>query len=47
MPHYAERLLCYHCHIGLSALLFYAKVGDQPAYSFACDRVLARLARET
>ena len=47
VPHYAERLLCYHCYIGLSALLFFAKTGDQPAYTFVRDRVLARLARET
>ncbi len=39
LPHYEERLLCYTCYIGLTALRFFAHTSQEAPYSWACDRV--------
>jgi hygromycin-B 4-O-kinase len=44
VPHYTERLHCYACYIGLGALRFFAKMGQQPAYTATRARLLAGLA---
>ncbi len=39
IPHFEERLHCYTCYIGLTALRFFAYTGQQTPYSWARDRV--------
>ena len=43
VPDYDRRLLCYTCYIGLDALRFFAKTGQEEAYRHTRDDVLARL----
>lgn len=40
---YAERIACYECHIALDDLRFYARTGKQAEYTWARDRLLARV----
>jgi hygromycin-B 4-O-kinase len=42
--HYAERIACYRCHLGLDDLRFYAKTGNRPTYEFFRDQLLALVA---
>ncbi|HWE63678.1 MAG TPA: phosphotransferase [Chloroflexota bacterium] len=39
VPQYEERLRCYTCYIGLTALRFFAHTGQRAPYSWARDRV--------
>jgi len=41
VPHYAERIACYQCRIGLDALRFFARVDQLEAYRWSRDRLLA------
>jgi hygromycin-B 4-O-kinase len=41
VPHFSERLRCYQLHSGLDALRFFAKKGDEDAYRWTRDRLLA------
>jgi hygromycin-B 4-O-kinase len=43
VPHFAERLRCYECYIGLDALRFFAKGGNEGAYRGTREHVLALL----
>lgn len=39
LPHYEERIRCYTCHIGLTALRFFAHTGQRAPYDWASGRV--------
>jgi hypothetical protein len=43
VPQYEERVLCYTCYIGLTALRFFAHTGQRAPYNWARDRVGALL----
>ena len=43
-PHFAERIACYECHLGLDDLRFYARTGRRRQYDWTRDRLLARSA---
>ena len=43
-PHFAERIACYECHLGLDDLRFYAKTGRREQYEWTRDRLLALVA---
>lgn len=43
-PHFAERIACYECHLGLDDLRFYAKTGRREQYDWTRDRLLALVA---
>lgn len=44
LPHYAERIACYQCHIGLDHLRFYTKTNNPTMYATARGWLLALLA---
>jgi hygromycin-B 4-O-kinase len=43
VPHYEDRLRCYQLRIGMDAMKFFAKGGDEFAYRWVRDRLLASL----
>jgi hygromycin-B 4-O-kinase len=43
VPHFAERLRCYECYIGLDALRFFAKGGNEAAYRGTREHLLSLL----
>ena len=43
VPHFAERLRCYECYIGLDALRFFAKGGNEVAYRGTREHILSLL----
>ncbi len=43
IPHYHERLRCYHCYIALDSFRFYAKTGQETAYQTMRNRILTIL----
>jgi hygromycin-B 4-O-kinase len=43
-PHFEERMLCYECYIGLDALRFFAKGGNEGAYRGTREHILSLLA---
>ncbi len=44
LPHFAQRLAAYQCHLALEDLRFYAKTGKTAEYAWARDRLLSLLA---
>lgn len=39
VPHFEQRLLCYQLYIGLDAMRFFAKVGDEYMYQWVKNRL--------
>lgn len=46
MPHFAERMRCYECYIGLDALRFFAKSANEGAYRGTREQILSLLRQD-